>query len=203
MFCIVDFLVTVIDVAVMVMLAGSNGAGYAKGGRAFRGLRILRILRAVRMLQDMGDLGDTVRVVLSFPFFIIVGSLDLFKWLRSQEHQWTVLYINLFRYLIPLSFVLLMSDLPPSVVSIAVWVINVYFLFPVIAVVMNRVRRSHAKTSITPGTFCFRPSYRLRFTFSNVLAVGGIGTKSVGRSRTVLQSPPSATRTSIVFSCIL
>ena len=61
LFCIVDFLVTVVDIVIMIILAGAAGQSYAKAGRAFRGLRILRILRAVKMLQDMGDCGDMIR----------------------------------------------------------------------------------------------------------------------------------------------
>jgi hypothetical protein len=116
-----------------------------------------------------------LRILLSFPFFFIVGSFPNIAWLKQEQYHAHVLFINLGLMIVPylvLSVIAELSD--PDAAHIILWGCVIYCLAPVIIVVGDRVFKSHAQNKITEGTFCFRPAARLRPSFWNSCSVGGI-----------------------------
>jgi hypothetical protein len=53
------------------------------------------------------------------------------------------------------------------------------FLFPVIVSIMAKIKLQSKRDVIAQGTFCFRPSHKLCFGISNMIAIGGIGLELV------------------------
>lgn len=148
------------------------------------------------------------KVVSSFPFVIIVATLNLSAQYSILSSITMIRILNFLIYVVPIVIVNSVLSQTPSQFLQRV-VLGAYigvYLFPVGVVVLRKLKASSSTSKIEEGTFCFRPARTIRRTFPNVFAIGGfvlellqhclyvfplgIVTKEEEDASTVSDSPP-------------
>lgn len=116
-----------------------------------------------------------LKVVSSFPFVIVVATLNLSAQYSFLSSIAVIRILNFFIYVVPIVIVNSVLSKTPSQFLQRV-VLGVYigvYLFPVALVVLRKLKASSSTSKIEEGTFCFRPARTIRRTFPNVFAMGG------------------------------
>lgn len=116
-----------------------------------------------------------IKVVLSFPFVIVIASLNLSPKYVSMIPTWAMRVMNMLIYAVPVVYVnaLLAQTNSESLQRLILGVYLAIYLVPVAYVVIQKITVSQSTSKIEEGTFCFRPAREMRWTYSNVFAVGG------------------------------
>ena len=149
-----------------------------------------------------------LKVVSSFPFVIIVATLNLSAQYSFLSSIGMIRVLNFLIYVVPIVVVNSVLSKTPSQFLQRV-VLGVYlgvYLFPVGLVVLRKLKASSSTSKIEEGTFCFKPARTIRGTFPNIFAIGGfvlellqhslycfplgIVTKNEAEASSVSDSPP-------------
>jgi hypothetical protein len=116
-----------------------------------------------------------LKVISSFPFVIVVATLNLSAQYSFLSSIGMIRVLNLLIYLIPIVVVNSLLSQTPSL-FLQRLVLGIYigvYLFPVGYVVLRKLKASSSTSSIEEGTFCFRPARKIRRTIPNIFAIGG------------------------------
>jgi hypothetical protein len=116
-----------------------------------------------------------IKVILAFPFVIIIASLNLSPKYVSMIPTWAMRIMNLLIYVVPVVYVnaLLAQTNSESLQRLILGVYLAIYLIPVAYVVIQKITVSQSTSRIEEGTFCFRPARDMRWTYSNVFAISG------------------------------
>ena len=105
---------------------------------------------------------------------IVIATLNLGDGCVTQSRMFVYL-MNLSIYLLP-PFLLNYMLTKQNSVAVQRLIIGSYvlvYLLPVILVVSNKLKVARSTALIDGGTFCFKPSRRIRWTFANAFLISG------------------------------
>lgn len=126
--------------------------------------------------KQLETLSRFFRVILGFPFVIIVSSLNISN-TANQILRSSILIrtMNSLMYVIPYILVkfVLVESVPSIVKKIVIIGYIGMYLSPVVYVVIQKMLASRSQSKIEEGTFCFKPACKVHVTQANFWALVG------------------------------
>ena len=114
-----------------------------------------------------------VKVLLGFPFVIVVSSLNLSSKINIILRSiYTIRLMNILMYGLPLILVfLVLKEYNDTIQVITIGLYIGLYILPIAFVVLSKMATT---VSIQDGTFCFKPAGSVKFTFANFFAMVGM-----------------------------
>lgn len=157
---------------------GDDGEGSDLDEEEEQGGQVDLYLGCGRCRLKLFTLVRFLRVISAFPFILIISTLNIrLRYTHAISRVMTCLI-----YAMPVAMVNTVLSAQksvfgfshPVVTRVTVGLYTSLYLLPVLVGIFRKLKVASSKFQIAEGTFCFRPSHRIRYNLDNFFTLGGL-----------------------------